>query len=248
MQSCRTKYIHLRVKNAGMIVYKLYDIIQTSLGSKSGRNLMNYKQDTNAAREALLWLLLLVSEIRKNCRDTPKEPQSPRSWTFQTSQLILLLDCLSLLAFNILLLILLQTEVSWSAMSLSKQADLTGKRNTIRTCTECRVSNVPPLLTDFSTLRIGPPMSCNQNNQAACFTSISEPGFVHVHLHRLMHASESGKSRAPCGVELPGSWSTSWCWKYDRCQTRLEGNPLVKAGFVHLLFLFTRQCLDHRHG
>lgn len=37
-----------------MIIYKLYDIIQTSLVWKWDRNLMNYKQDTNVIREALL--------------------------------------------------------------------------------------------------------------------------------------------------------------------------------------------------
>lgn len=37
-----------------MIIYRLCDIIQTSLVWKLDRNLMNYKQDTNIIREALL--------------------------------------------------------------------------------------------------------------------------------------------------------------------------------------------------
>lgn len=125
----------LENKNVWMIIYRLCDIIQTSLVWKLDRNLMNYKQDTNIIREALLWLFLLVSAKSKNCRNIPKNTISTSLSSPKPPKLLFLFPiwvCLSPLAFHILLLILPQLrfyKASQRPQSLSKKVDPKGKRN-----------------------------------------------------------------------------------------------------------------------
>lgn len=146
----------LENKNVWMIIYKLCDIIQTSLVWMLDRNLMNYKWDTNVKRNASLWLFLLVSAKKKskNCGDIPGEHNPHRSEFSKSSPIIIVIPDIRLFITIGIYYSTTHLAANWRksskgkqwAQSLSKES-WNGTRKVVWTSMDCQVSDVSHFLT-----------------------------------------------------------------------------------------------------
>lgn len=165
MHICRAKYVHLRIKMFGWLSIN-YLTFSRPLRFGSWIKIWWITSTTQMLEEKLCFDCFSESLQRKTKKQKQNKNktgrmagihqkiQSPQSWVSKTSQIIISLisDCLSLLAFNIPLLILPQTDFFFFLIKAittkyeQKKVYLRGKINFIWTFTGCQVPNISRFL------------------------------------------------------------------------------------------------------